>query len=157
MGASEVSEAVLAFSEHEHQDLARGIDQIHDTACSIGLVPTGETLQSIGNVLRWTATLLEPHLAWEEAWLYPRIDQLTGTSWSTRSARFDHRQVREMIELLRGEERLASHGLTPGIAADLRCRLFSLEAVVRTHIEREERLLQPVLVEDRARRGTHSE
>jgi len=151
MGASEVSEAVLAFSEHEHLDLARGIDRIHDAGCTIGTRPSTETLLLIRDVLRWFASSLEPHLAWEESWLYPRIDTLAGTPWATRSARYDHGQVREMVERLRGDELLATRDLTPARAAELRCRLFSLEALVRAHIEREERLLQPVLVEDARR------
>jgi iron-sulfur cluster repair protein YtfE (RIC family) len=148
MGATEVSEAVLAFSEHEHLDLARGVDDIHEAGCTVGARPSIETLLAIRDVLRWAGTTLEPHLAWEERWLYPRIEQLTGTPWSTRSARFDHSQVREVIERLSADESIATHDLTPAIAAELRCRLFSFEALIRAHIQREERLLLPVLVED---------
>ena len=148
MGATEVSEAVLAFSEHEHRDLARGIDRIHEAGCTIGTRPSVQTLLAIRDVLRWAGTVLEPHLTWEEQWLYPRIEQLTGTPWSTRPARYDHGQVRELIQRLQDEELLATHELTGPVAAELRCRLFSFEALVRAHIEREERLLLPVLVED---------
>jgi hemerythrin-like domain-containing protein len=148
MGATEVSEAVLAFSEHEHRDLARGIDRIHETGCRIGTRPSVETLLGIRDVLRWAGAVLEPHLSWEEQWLYPRIEQLTGTPWSTRSARYDHGQVRDLVQRLQDEELLATHELTGPIAAELRCRLFSFEALVRAHIEREERLLMPVLLED---------
>ena len=153
MGASEVSEAVLAFSEHEHLDLARGIDRIHDAGCTIGTRPSVETMVLIRDVLRWFGSTLEPHLAWEESWLYPRIDKLAGTPWATRSARYDHGQVRAVVARLRSEELLVAHDLTPGTAAELRCRLFSLEALLRAHIEREERLLQPMLVDDAGRRG----
>jgi hemerythrin-like domain-containing protein len=153
MGATEVSEAVLAFSEHEHLDLVRGIDRIHDAGCRIGKRPSVETLTAIRDVLRWTGTVLEPHLAWEEAWLYPRIEQLTGTPWSTRFARYDHGQVRALVVRLEEEEFAATQHMTPAVEAELRCRLFAFEAVLRTHIEREERLLQPVLVEDAGRAG----
>jgi hypothetical protein len=153
MGATEVSEAVLAFTEHEHLDLARGIDRIHEVGCTIGTRPSTETLLAIRDVLRWAGSVLEPHLAWEESWLYPRIEQLTGTPWSTRSARYDHGQVRGQIARLQSDELLATRDLTPTVAAELRCRLFSFEALVRAHIEREERLLQPVLIEDAGRRN----
>ena len=142
-----VSEAVLAFTEHEHRDLARGIDRIHDAGCTVGERPTPETLRLVREVIQWFHRELEPHLGWEESWLYPRIEQLTGTPWATRAARYDHGQVRELVERVTGDEIRGLRSMTPVVAADLRCHLFSLEALLRAHIEREERLLQPVLVE----------
>jgi iron-sulfur cluster repair protein YtfE (RIC family) len=148
MGATaDVSEAILAFAEHEHMHLARGIDRIHEAGCTVGTRPSVETLLQIREVLRWFGAVLEPHLAWEETWLFPRIDELTGTAWATRTARYDHGQMRELVARLRDEEQDATFDLTPSAVASLRCRLFALEALVRAHIEREERLLQPVLLD----------
>lgn len=143
----EVSEAVLAFTEHEHRDLARGVDRIHDVGCSVGVRPSTELLPRVREVLTWFDRELEPHLAWEESWLYPRIEDLTGTPWATRAARYDHGQLREVIERVRAEEMRLIRSSSPTVQAELRCRLFSLEALLRAHIDREERLLMPVLLD----------
>ena len=101
--------------------------------------------------------MLEPHAAWEEAWLYPEIDARTGTRWATRAARFDHQQIRELVARLRADQHFLGSGGGGGHQADVRCHLFGLEALLRAHIEREERLLIPVLVDDRPVRLASSE
>ena len=141
----EVSEAVRAFAEHEHQDLARGIDMVHDTACAVGDVPTTGTALAIRDIISWFEFQLRPHLAWEESWLFPRIEKITGTPWSTRAARFDHGQLVTSLERLQGDELAVIHGMTHELQRAIRCSLFSLEALVRAHVELEERLLLPVL------------
>ena len=141
----EVSEAVRAFAEHEHQDLARGIDMVHDTACAVGDVPTTATALAIRDIISWFEFQLRPHLAWEESWLFPRIEKITGTPWSTRAARFDHGQLVTSLERLQGDELAVLHGMTHELQRAIRCSLFSLEALVRAHVELEERLLLPVL------------
>ena len=41
-----------------------------------------------------------PHMAWEESWLYPQIDDRAQTPWATSLVRFDHRQILEQAEHL---------------------------------------------------------
>ena len=143
----EVSEAVRAFAQHEHLDLARGIEGIHEAACVVGSVPSSEVVRRIDGVLSWFDRDLQPHLTWEETWLYPQIEAATGTPWSTRAARFDHAEVRDAVERLRREE-LAEFGHSiHDMQSDLRCRLFSLEALLRAHVDREEQLLLPILMD----------
>ena len=153
MNATEVFEAIRAFGEHEHRDLARGLDLIHDAGCTFGTGSRLDHLRAIGDVLRWSTDSLEPHITWEESWLYPQIDVITGTPWSTRAARFDHGQVRALANRLRNDERAVSEGLTPAAAEEVRCHLFAYEAVLRAHIDREERLLLPVLADAAGRAG----
>jgi hypothetical protein len=139
--------AVWAFAEHEHRDLERGINRIHDVACETGHRPTPELSVDVLSVLDWLAGTLEPHFAWEEGWLYPEIDGRTGTPWATRASRFDHQQIRQMADELRSDQaRLASRA--PGDNEQTRCHLFGLEALVRAHLEREERFLMPLLNDD---------
>jgi iron-sulfur cluster repair protein YtfE (RIC family) len=140
--------AVWAFAEHEHRDLARGINRIHDVACEVGQRATPELSVHLLEVLEWLDSTLAPHIAWEEAWLYPEIDARIGTPWATRAARFDHLQIREMATYLRADHDLL-RGAQGGDKAETRCHLFSLEALVRAHLEREERFLIPLLVDDR--------
>ncbi len=141
------AQAVWAFEEHEHRDLARGLNRIHELACDVGHEPTPELAAHVSEVLGWLDSVLEPHIGWEEAWLYPAIEIRIGTTWATRAARFDHQQIRAMAHRLRADEELPA-GQRPGDhQSDLRCHLFSLEALLRAHLEREERFLVPLLEE----------
>lgn len=139
------AQAVWAFAEHEHRDLARGINRIHEVACEIGRRPKHDVSVDVLAVLHWLDATLEPHIAWEEAWLYAEIDARLGTPWATRAARFDHRQVREMTARLRTDQHLLSTSEAGDPQTEARCHLFSLEALLRAHIEREERFLIPLL------------
>jgi hypothetical protein len=145
--AARESQAIWAFAEHEHLDLARGIDHIHDIACEIGRRPTPELSLHVLGILQWSEQVLDPHMAWEDGWLFPEIDLRAGTTWATRSARFDHRQIREMLERIRIDQRSLMQGMSVDHHAGLRCHLFGLEALLRAHIEREQRFLIPVLDE----------
>jgi iron-sulfur cluster repair protein YtfE (RIC family) len=140
-------EAVWSFAEHEHRELTRGLHQIHDVACEINAWVLPELPTHVLGVLTWLDHALEPHMAWEEGWLYPHLDARTGTLWATRSARFDHQQIRELVSRLREDERKLRAPDARDRLAELRCHLFSLEALVRSHIEREERFLIPLLVD----------
>jgi len=141
--------AVWAFVEHEHRDLVRGINRIHEVACEIGRRATPELSVHVLDVLHWFDTNLEPHMAWEEAMLYPEIDHRAGTPWATRLSRFDHHQMREMAARLRACQHDLGHRAGSDPKADLRCRLFGLEALLLAHVEREERFLIPILSDDR--------
>jgi hemerythrin-like domain-containing protein len=140
--------AVWAFAEHEHRDLARGINRIHEVACEVGRLPVTELSARLDGVLQWLEGTLEPHIAWEESWLFPEIDAQTGTPWATRAARFDHRQLREMAARLHADQLLLRGHEAGDQRAEVRCNLFSFEALVRAHIEREERFLIPLLNDD---------
>ena len=141
--------AVWAFSEHEHRELVRGIDRIHEIACDLGGWLTPEQSVHVLGVLDWLDRELEPHIAWEESWLYPQIDARTGTLWATRAARFDHGQIRVLANRIRDDKHLLTADRAGHRLAELRCHLFSLEALVRAHIDREERFLMPLLADER--------
>jgi hemerythrin-like domain-containing protein len=142
-------QAVWAFTEHEHRDLARGINRIHDVACEVDRRPTPELSVHVLGVLGWLDGTLEPHIAWEEAWLYPEIETRTATPLATLAARFDHRRIREMAERLRADHRLLSGRGAGDVKSEVGCDLFELEALLRAHLDREERFLLPLLEEER--------
>lgn len=135
------------FAEHEHRDLATGINRIHDVACAIGQTATPELRLQVLGILRWLDNTLEPHIAWEEGWLYPEVDRRAGTPWATHAARFDHAQIRSLVGLIRSDREALGTGQELDRHDQLRCHLFGLEAMLRAHIEREERFLMPVLDE----------
>jgi hemerythrin-like domain-containing protein len=142
--------AVWAFVETEHRELTRGLNRIHDIGCDLTHDAAGELATRVLGLLSWLHASLEPHLAWEEASLYPEIDDLAGTAWATRVARFEHRSLRTRIsELQRDWTRLrevTDRDRHNQALADL----FGLEALLRAHLDGEEQLLIPVLIERRA-------
>lgn len=151
--------AVWAFAEHEHVDLARGIDRIHDVACVVGQLATPELSARVLDVLRWLDGTLGPHIAWEDAWLFPEIDARTGSPVATGAARFEHRQIREVIARLRADHDRLDGRADPGDKnATTASDLVRLEALIRAHLKREERVLFPLLQEGRPsiRRGAAS-
>jgi iron-sulfur cluster repair protein YtfE (RIC family) len=139
--------AVWAFAEHEHRELGRGLDRIHDVACEVDGWVTPDLSVHVARVLSWLDRELEAHIRWEESWLYPQIDARAGTPWATRSARFDHGQIRDATARLRTDERLLHENAAHERLPEVRCHLFALEALLRAHIEREERYLIPLLEE----------
>ena len=141
----ETAATIRAFADHEHRDLVGGLNRIHEAACEVGRAPTPRLLDHVLSVIHWIEQVLEPHVAWEEAWLFPEIDARAGTPWATRSARFDHGQIRAMTSLVRADRRALVAGGSAERNAHLSCHLFGLEALVRAHLEREERFLLPVL------------
>jgi iron-sulfur cluster repair protein YtfE (RIC family) len=146
-GADE-DRAVWAFAEHEHVELARGIDRIHDVACVAGQLPTPELSTWILDVLRWLDGTLGSHIAWEDRWLFPEIDARTGRPTTTVAARLEHREIRELIARLRADhDRLVKRGVPGDTNAATATDLIRLETLLRAHLEREERFLFPLLEE----------
>jgi hemerythrin-like domain-containing protein len=144
------AQAQWAFAEHEHRDLVRGLNRLHDIAGEIGHRPPAELSVHVLGILDWLDFVLRPHIAWEDTWLFPEIDARAGTPWATRAARLDHQQIREMAARLVADRPLLTERPSPEQRAEIRSHLFGLEALVRAHIEREERYLLPLLAEDRA-------
>jgi iron-sulfur cluster repair protein YtfE (RIC family) len=99
----------------------------------------------VGAVLRWVDQTLKPHMAWEDQWLFPEIDRRAETPWATRLIRFDHRQIARQAERLSSHRGLLDHGPAPESVLEIRSDLFSLEALVRACLEREESFLLPLL------------
>lgn len=137
-------QVIRTFVEHEHEELATAIDGIHELGESLTTMPVDQRSGGIRKVLHWIDSDLKPHMAWEESWLFPQVDCRAGTPWATRLVRFEHRQIATVADRLDGHcapgTRLPSSE-TSTIVADL----AALEALLRAHIEREERFLLPVL------------
>jgi iron-sulfur cluster repair protein YtfE (RIC family) len=136
-----------AFAEHVQRDLSAGMHRLPQVARGIGRAATPDVSIAVLDVLHWLDTTLEPHVAWEEGWLYPEVDVRSGSPWATRAARFDHGQIRELVARIRHDREELGRGDRPERHEELRCHLFGLEALLRAHIEREERFLIPLLDE----------
>ena len=136
------------FVSHEHHELRRGLDRIHDVGALVGT--TDEIAAAALDVLHWIDGVLQPHASWEDAWLYPEIDERAGTPWATKLMSFEHQQVRDAAKALATARTTLRQARTPVSLIELRGRLFALEAIIRAHLAREERFLIPLLDSDDA-------
>ena len=145
--------AEQAFARHEHQELGPWLDRIHAVACRVGHESTRDLAVDLHRMVVWLETDLEAHAAWEESWLYPEIDRRAGTPWATRMMRVEHQQIRTAVRHLDVEQTALQHELTPATAGQLAGAIFGLEAILRAHLEREERVLLPLLSDDPGERS----
>ena len=136
------------FLVQEHREIVTGLARIEETASNVGRLAGVDLAWHLGSLTRWLESVFEPHSSWEEAWLYPRLEQLTGNQWLSRVLSFDHEQIRERIEGLKAQRDRLADGTSPtALRPALLAALFGLDAVVRAHLEREERFLMPLLQE----------
>ena len=89
---------VWAFAEHEHRDLVRGLNRIHETACEVQGWVAPELPTHLVGVIDWFDHVLAPHLSWEEAWLFPEIDRANRDSVVDATGPIDHQQIRSMVD-----------------------------------------------------------
>lgn len=137
-----------AFEEREHRELVPGINRIHDVAMAVGTMAAPDMCFAMLDVVDWIDEVLVPHAAWEEAWLYPEFERRAGTSWATRAMAFEHHQIRDVARKVVADRERLRHEPSKADMVALRADLFSLEALLRAHIEREERFLLPLLMEE---------
>jgi hypothetical protein len=89
-----------AFAEHEHRDLAPGIDRIHVVARAVGSIAPSDWSSAVLDVFNWVETVLQPHASWEDAWLYPEIERRAGSPWATKLMTFEHQLILEVARQL---------------------------------------------------------
>ena len=138
------------FEAQEHRDLARGLAHVDELIEHAPALSSEALWARLHETLRWLDREVRAHMAWEDRWLYPQLDEIAGTTWATRSPRAEHRQIETMIVTLQSDsERWLGHA-TPHTCAAVVQHLSAIRAVLATHVEREERLLLPLL-DDQAR------
>jgi len=136
-----------AFEEREHRELVPGINRIHDVAVAVDTIAAPDLSLALLDIVDWIDEVLVPHVAWEDAWLYPQFDQRAGTPWATRTMSYEHHQVRDVARKIVAEREQLRTDPSRAEVISLRGDLFALEAILRSHIEREERFLIPLLTE----------
>jgi hemerythrin-like domain-containing protein len=137
------------FASHEHRDLAVGLAHIGETIERSTELTSTELWARLHRALGWLERELKPHLTWEDTWLYPKLDQLAGTTWATKLPHYEHRQIEALIAALESDSERWLGRSTPRTDADVVAHLSAIRAVIATHVEREERFLLPLL-EDRS-------
>jgi hypothetical protein len=133
------------FLVQEHREIVNELARLPELAAQVGRFPSADLAWMIGGVIRWLESSLEPHAAWEEVWLYPRLAAVAGSAWPGRLLCFDHEQIHERIEALKVVRDRLAEGPAVAHSRDLPGLLYGLEALVRAHLEREDRFLLPLL------------
>ena len=146
--ATEGQAMIRSFLEHEHDELATGLNQLHELAEDLSRLSVERMLHRVSTTIEWLDGTVVPHMTWEERWLFPQIDDRARTPWATRLVRFDHQQITEQIDRLHAHRVHLEHGPSSEAIVEVRCDLYALEALVRACLEREERVLLPLLESD---------
>jgi iron-sulfur cluster repair protein YtfE (RIC family) len=133
------------FVANEHQELMRGLGRLIDVAEECDRVAVPDLIHALNGVLHWLEQSLEPHAVWEEQWLHPRLDEFGGSHLPTSILSFQHHQIRERIEALRRRRDALVAEAHPARPRDVPGRLYGLEAVIRAHVECEDRMIANIL------------
>jgi hemerythrin-like domain-containing protein len=135
------------FFEDQHRRIRTGLALLQETVADLHGMTRTEAVERITRVLIWLRRDLLPHAAWEEAWLYARLDRQTGSPWTTRALRFEHQQIRELAGLLEAQFDEVHERWSNRIAFALVAALARLDALITAHIVQEERFVMPLLDE----------
>jgi hemerythrin-like domain-containing protein len=138
----------LQVLEHEHRRVRDGLASLQEALGSAELRSRPEAIDRTARALHWLRRDVLPHAAWEEAWLYPRLDATAGTPWATRALRFEHEQIRELAASLETAFVAVEAHWTPEAAFQLALAMARLETLISAHLAQEQWFVSPLL--DRA-------
>lgn len=146
---AELSPGVIEgrFFDDEHRRIRAGLAALQASVAETGRLNRLDALERLTRVVIWVRRELLPHAAWEEAWLYPRIDREAGSPWTTRALRLEHQQIRELAALLDHQFDELNDHWNQRVVLDLVAALARLEAVISSHLAQEDRFIVPLLDE----------
>jgi hemerythrin-like domain-containing protein len=136
-----------AFFEGEHRRVRAGLAVLEETVAEADRLTREEAVERLTRVVIWLRRDLLPHTAWEEAWLYPRLDREAETPWATQALRFEHQQIRELAARLDHELDALSEHWTKRIVVEYIASLARLESVITAHLAQEDRFVLALLDE----------
>jgi hemerythrin-like domain-containing protein len=133
------------FLEHEHRRLRTGLARLQDSIDEAHRLTRSAVADRVVSTLAWLRRDVLPHAAWEEAWLYPHLDQTAGTPWATRALRFEHEQIREVATTLESVFQALEDHWGAELSFELVVALTRLETLVSAHLSQEEWFVRPLL------------
>lgn len=146
--AATVEERII---EREHQSLRTGLSTLEGTIEDAHRLSRGELADRIARATGWMHRDFLPHAAWEEAWLYARLDHATGSPWTTRALRFQHEQIRELATALESVSVAAHEHWTSEVTYRVVAAMARLDALISAHLAQEELFVLPLLDEQAVR------
>jgi len=142
--ADAIEERIL---EKEHEALRAGVSNLRGAIEDAHRLTRVELADRAVRATAWLHRDFLPHAAWEEAWLFARLDRVTGSPWATRSLRVQHAQIRELAAALETASTVAHARWTREIELSLVTAMARLDAVLSAHLAQEELFLPPLLEE----------
>jgi iron-sulfur cluster repair protein YtfE (RIC family) len=137
-----VDERIL---EREHESLRIGLSTLEGTIEDAHRLTRPELADRVARSTAWMHREFLPHAAWEEAWLYARLDHETGSPWTTRGLRVQHEQIRELASALETASTVAHERWTHEIEFELVAAMARLDALLSAHLAQEELIALPLL------------
>jgi iron-sulfur cluster repair protein YtfE (RIC family) len=134
--------------EREHASIRAGLSTIEGAIEDAHRLSSVELADRVARTTAWMHRTFLPHAAWEEAWLFARVDQETGSAWTTRGLRVQHEQLRELARALETTSTVAHERWTREIEFELIAALARLDGLLTAHMAEEEMFVLPLL-EDR--------
>ena len=145
-----VEERIL---EREHEGIRAGLSTLQGAIEDAHRLTRVELAERVARITSWMHRDFVPHAAWEEAWLYSRLDQESGSPWTTRGLRFQHEQIRELASALESASVVAHDRWTREIEFSLVAAMARLDALFTAHLAQEELFVLPLLDERGLRPG----
>ena len=76
---ADVAGADSTFARQEHRELLAGVQAIREAADAFGWTDNRTTFLRIQRIRDWLSAVLGSHAQWEDAVLYPKIEEKTGS------------------------------------------------------------------------------
>ena len=140
---------------HEHFAIRAHLTDLRELAAVFPELDQNAARGRAGAVLDFLNNELLPHAAAEEASLYPAIDRLVGAG-ATQTMTLDHQALASIIAQLG----VAANGdVEPGARVEAQRLLFVLEALLTTHLWKEDTAYVPLLarLDSQAYTALHAE
>lgn len=148
MGSSTTADVVAErILERDHESLRAGRSILKGAIEDAPGLTRVELTDRVARSTSWMHREFMPHAAWEEAWLYPRLDRDAGSPWTTRGLRFQHEQIRELAVALEVASTIAHERWTREVEFTLVAAMARLDALLCAHIAQEELVALPLLAE----------
>ena len=147
MGTLTAADVEGRILEKEHEAMRAGLSTLRGAIEDAHRLTRLELAERVARSTAWLHREFLPHAAWEEAWLYSRLDQATGSPWTTRGLRVQHEQIRELAGALETASTIAHERWTREIELTLVAAMARLDAVLSAHLAQEELFLPPLLEE----------
>jgi iron-sulfur cluster repair protein YtfE (RIC family) len=126
----------------EHAIMREHLDHMRSVADDAQYAVPITLRHRLDAVLSFLHNDLVSHIQTEEEVVYPAIDRVADADWSSQAMRLDHEAIKEMLGQL---DRAIADIRRARWLDEVQRVLFVLEAVIRLHLDKEERMLVPLV------------
>ena len=128
-----------------HRDIGRALGRVDALAQMAGSLADRHLEFALQDLLDALTAALLPHFAWEEQELIPALGGPTAAPSAGRLLCQQHAQICQALARLEASRMALRGEPTYRQLADLRARLYGLQALLCAHLEQEEDVLLPTL------------